>query len=124
MFIDRFTPEELEIIKKELAQKTGLHKQFTINLSKRLEEIFPIVDTTRDNNFDLTMARNCMDTKLYEIIDYTLANVEWKDVKEPMSTTRRRTMIRKKVIPTELEEEYKQMADELIECINKHKRKL
>lgn len=124
MLIDQFTPEELEQIKKELKYyPNGNQKNYITHLNEEIRRIFP--RNFKDEKTDeekLWLARVRLDTKIYEIIDYTMRNVTFKEKKRPGKHGYEREAFRNSLIPAGIVDEYKQFVDELLSLIEKHKK--
>lgn len=114
--IERFTPEELEIIKKELGvnRTAGSKKSICSNQFRRIKKMFPRVGHAiyADKNVWESVCCLC---------DHTLQNYD-KGGKKPVSNMckefqwRRYSSIFQK-------EEYKSLIDELLDVLEKHIKK-
>lgn len=124
MLIDQFTPEELEQIKRELKfYPNGNQKNYITHLNEEIRKIFP--HNPKDNKTDeekLWLARLRLDTKIYEIVDYTMRNITFKEKKRPGKYGYERDAFRNSLIPVEIADEYKEFVDELLSLIKKHKK--
>ena len=118
MFIDQFTPEQIELIKKELQEKQKSQKQAVLGLDEELRKMFPIdYQKASEEEKELWLNRRSLDKLLYEIIDLTLQNNltyqrAYRGIK----------LRRGSQIDPELKEEYIEMANELMTIIDKHKK--
>lgn len=122
MLIDQFNEDQLEQIKKELKMTANHQKSKETHVGDRLREIFPYDYTAnRSDEEKIWLARMSMDVKIYEIIDYTMRNVEVV-TKRKNKYGAEKVLCRNHLIPNAMLEEYKQMADEILSCIEKHKK--
>ena len=118
MFIDQFTPEQIELIKKELQVKQKSQKQAVLQLDEELRKMFPIdYHNATEEEQQLWHNRQRFDKLLYEMIDLTLQNNLSYE-----RTFRGMKLVRGSSIDPELKNEYIEMANELMTVINKHKK--
>lgn len=116
MLIDQFTEEQLIQIRRELREIQKLSK---VSLN---EELFKKVN----NLFDAKSYRdNCIfpyrkvTEAIGTIADYTLDNFVYK---HQGKAKKQIGWYRAQYIPSEMEEEYRQMTEEILDVIKKHKK--
>ena len=113
--IEKFTPEEITILKKELAEMPKDIQKRTI-----CEDAFRerrIIFSTRPD-YD-GVSEYMIDDRILEIIDYTLANYEHRTkYHKKIGSFRRRIFVNRN-----LKNEYKAMAEDLVSVIRKYYRK-
>lgn len=120
MYIDKFTPEELKIIKQELLEPKSTNKKPVTKIRSRLLEIFPHKQNGSKEEDLLWLSRMGLQDNIYEIIDVTLKNVEYKPKR--YKGEYKLALYRASFIPLELKEEYAEMAKEILDIIDKHKK--
>lgn len=118
MFIDQFTPDQIEQIKKELKYCEFTQKQKITQLQDRIRKIFPLDREASDKEEALWLARVGLDNIIYEMADLTLRNVTYTD----KHTSNKKKLQRGSTIPPRLQEEYLQFIDEILAIIEKHKK--
>lgn len=102
--IEKFSDEELKQIKKELGVPTNSVKKAVC--AKEMLELHKLWE---DKQFYFNSSRKDF---LYQIIDMTLCNFKNGNPR-----------IMSGVVPDEIEDEYRQMFQEILEIIKKHNRK-
>lgn len=118
MFIDQFTPEQIELIKKELQVKQKSQKQAVLGLDEEFRKMFPIdYHKATEEEQQLWHNRMRFDKLLYEMIDLTLQNNLSYE-----RTFRGMKLVRGSSIDPELKSEYVEMANELMAIISKHRK--
>lgn len=118
MFIDQFTPDQLEQIKKELKYCEFTQKQKITQLDDRIRKIFPRDREASDEEEALWLARMRLDNMIYEMADLTLRNITFAN----KNTSNKKMIQRSSTIPPGLQEEYLQFVDEILAAIEKHKK--
>ena len=113
--IEKFTPEEIAILKRELAEMPKDIQKRSL-CDKAFKERRAIFATRPDYD---GVSEYMIDDRILEIIDYTLANYENR-TKYHKKTGRFRRGI---FVNRNLESEYKAMAEELVGVIRKYYRK-
>lgn len=102
--IEKFSDEELRQIKKELGVPTSTAKRTVC-----AKEIFELSKLWEDKQFYYISSRKDF---VYQIIDMTLCNFKNGNPRTVNG-----------VVPDEIEDEYRQMFQEILEIIKKHNRK-
>lgn len=116
MLIDQFTEEQLAQIRRELREVQKLSKaSLNYEISAKVEELF---DTKSYHDECIFPYREVTDA-IGTIVDYTLDNFVYKKhgrAKKQIGWYRSQT------IPLKMEEEYKEIANEILDIIRKHKK--
>lgn len=102
--IEKFSDEELRQIKKELGVPTSTAKRTVC-----AKEIFELSKLWEDKQFHYISSRKDF---IYQIIDMTLCNFKNGNPRTVNG-----------VVSNEIEDEYRQMFQEILEIIKKHNRK-
>ena len=116
MLIDKFTADELVQIRRELRMVQTLHKGTLNNeVRKKLEELFDIKTYHDQSIFPIRTVEDAITT----IADYTLDNFVYKN---QGNTKKQIGWYRSQNITQTMEPEYREMLDELMEVITKHRK--
>lgn len=116
MLIDQFTEEQLAQIRRELREVQKLSKaSLNYEISAKVEELF---DTKSYHDECIFPYREVTDA-IGTIVDYTLDNFVYK---KHGRAKKQIGWYRSQNIPLQKEEEYREMANEILDIIRKHKK--
>jgi len=116
MLIDQFTEEQLAQIRRELREVQKLSKaSLNYEISAKVEELF---DTRSYHDECIFPYREVTDA-IGTIVDYTLDNFVYR---KHGRAKKQIGWYRSQNIPLPKEEEYKEMANEILDIIRKHKK--
>jgi len=116
MLIDQFTEEQLAQIRRELREVQKLSKaSLNYEISAKVEELF---DTRSYHDECIFPYREVTDA-IGTIVDYTLDNFVYK---KHGQAKKQIGWYRSQNIPLQKEEEYREMANEILDIIRKHKK--
>lgn len=116
MLIDQFTEEQLAQIRRELREVQKLSKaSLNYEISAKVEELF---DTRSYHDECIFPYREVTDA-IGTIVDYTLDNFVYK---KHGRAKKQIGWYRSQNIPLQKEEEYREMANEILDIIRKHKK--
>lgn len=114
--LEKFTPEEIDAIRKELALMDHNPSKHLANIYFRLIDIVDRKEWKRKDKFNTEKMRSA----IYFIIDETLGNIEVKEAKTKYGPRAGRTVSRNTNAIIVNTDEYMEMCDEIMEIIEKH----
>ena len=114
--LEKFTPEEIDAIRKELALMDHNPSKMLANIYYRISDIKKRNDWKRKDTFNIEKMR----TAIYYIIDETLGNIEVKEAKTKYGPSAGRTISRNTNAIIVDADEYMEMCDEIMGIIEKH----
>ena len=114
--LEKFTPEEIAQIRKEIALMDHNPSKMLANVYQKLLDIEHKKEWKRKDNFNAEKMRSA----IYYVVDVTLGNIDAKEAKTKYGPRAGRTVSRNTNAIIVDADEYMKMCDEIMEIIEKH----